>query len=84
MSAYLNIAQIIVSIILMVVVLLQSKGASFSGTFNNDASVFRTRRGLEKTLFQLAIGLAVVFVIISVLSVLFTATTGTVTTGATG
>ena len=76
MSSYLNVAQIIISIVLMVVILLQSKGAGFSGTFNNDASVFRTRRGLEKTLFQLAIGLAVVFVIISVLSVLFTSTSG--------
>lgn len=75
MSSYLNVAQIIISIVMMVVILLQSKGAGFSGTFNNDASVFRTRRGLEKTLFQLAIGLAVVFVIISVLSVLLTATT---------
>ncbi len=75
LSSYLNVAQIIISVVLMVVILLQSKGASFSGTFNNDASVFRTRRGLEKTLFQLAIGLAVVFVIVSVLSVLFSAST---------
>jgi preprotein translocase subunit SecG len=65
------VAQIIISLILMVVILLQSKGASFSGTFNNEASVFRTRRGLEKTLFQLAIGLAIVFIVISVLSVVF-------------
>ena len=71
MSAYLNIAQIIISIVLMVVILLQAKGAGFSGTFNNDASVFRTRRGLEKTLFQLAIGLSVVFVVVSVASVFF-------------
>ncbi len=77
MSSYLNIAQIIISIVMMVVILLQSKGASFSGTFQNDASVFRTRRGIEKTLFQLAIGLAVVFVIISVLSVVFSASTAT-------
>ncbi len=82
LSSYLNVAQIIISIVLMVVILLQSKGASFSGTFNNDASVFRTRRGLEKTLFQLAIGLAVVFVIISILSVLVSSTGAT--TGTTG
>ncbi len=77
LSAYLNVAQIIISIVLMVVILLQSKGASFSGTFNNDASVFRTRRGLEKTLFQLAIGLSAVFVIVSILSVLVSANAGT-------
>ncbi len=77
MSSYVNVAQIIIAIVLMVVVLLQSKGASFSGTFNNDASVFRTRRGLEKTLFQLAIGLAAVFIVISILSVIVSGTAGT-------
>ncbi len=77
MSSYLNVAQIIISIVLMVVILLQSKGAGFSGTFNNDASVFRTRRGLEKTLFQLAIGLAAVFIVISILSVIVSANAGT-------
>jgi preprotein translocase subunit SecG len=70
LSAYLNVAQIIISLVLMVVILLQAKGASFSGTFNNDASVFRTRRGLEKTLFQLAIGLSVVFILVSIASVM--------------
>ncbi len=77
MSSYLNVAQIIISIVLMVVILLQSKGAGFNGTFNNDASVFRTRRGLEKTLFQLAIGLAAVFVVVSILSVLVSSTSAT-------
>ncbi len=69
MSAYLNIAQIIISLVLVFVLLLQAKGSGFSGTFNNDASVFRTRRGVEKTLFQMSIGLAVVFVLVSILSV---------------
>jgi preprotein translocase subunit SecG len=68
-SVYLNVAQILISLLLIFVVLLQSKGSSFSGAFSNDASVFRTRRGLEKTLFQLSLGLAGVFVVISILSV---------------
>ncbi len=70
MSVYLNIAQIIVSVVLIVVVLLQTKGSTFSGAFGADASVFRTRRGLEKTLFQLGLGLAALFVLISIASVL--------------
>ena len=69
MVTYFNIAQIIISIVLMVVILTQSKGAGFSGTFSNDSSIFRTRRGVEKTLFQATIGLAVVWVIVSILSV---------------
>jgi preprotein translocase subunit SecG len=66
---YFNIAEIIISIVLILVLLLQTRGAGFDGTFSSDSSVFRTRRGIEKTLFQLTIALAVVFVVISVLSV---------------
>ena len=69
MVTYFNIAEIIISVVLIVVLLLQSRGSGFNGTFNSDTSVFRTRRGVEKTLFQLTIVLVVVFVVISVLSV---------------
>ena len=70
MVTYFNVAEIIVSIVLVAVLLLQSRGAGFNGTFSSDSSVFRTRRGIEKTLFQLTIVLAVVFAVISVLSVI--------------
>jgi preprotein translocase subunit SecG len=66
---YFNIAEIVVSIVLILVLLVQARGGGFNGTFNSDSSVFRSRRGVEKTLFQMTIGLAAVFVIISVLSV---------------
>jgi preprotein translocase subunit SecG len=67
---YLNVAEIIISIVLILVLLVQTRGAGFNGTFNSDSSVYRSRRGLEKTLFQLTIGLTIVFVIVSVLSVI--------------
>ncbi len=70
MTTYLNVAQIIISIVLILVILLQTKGSSFSGAFQTDASVFRTRRGVEKTLFQLSIGLAALFVLVSIVSVM--------------
>lgn len=70
MVTYFNIAEIIVSIVLIFVLLLQTRGAGFNGTFNSDSSVFRSRRGVEKTLFQLTIALAVVFAAISILSVI--------------
>jgi preprotein translocase subunit SecG len=70
LTTYFNVAEIIISIILILVLLVQTRGAGFNGTFNSDSSVFRSRRGVEKTLFQLTIALAVVFVIISVLSVI--------------
>jgi preprotein translocase subunit SecG len=59
-SSSLFIVQIILSIAMMVVVLLQSKGG-LGGLFGGEGSVFHRRRGVEKTLFQVTIGLAVIF-----------------------
>jgi preprotein translocase subunit SecG len=66
----LNIAQILVSIALSVVLLLQAKGSGFGAGLGGSTSMFRTRRGIEKTLFQLTIVLVILFVIISLFSVL--------------
>ena len=68
MSAYLNVAQIIISSALLIAVLLQSQGRNFSGAFSNDQAIVRTRRGLEKTLFQATLVLGVVFVVVSIVS----------------
>jgi preprotein translocase subunit SecG len=70
-SNYINLAQLLISIILIVVVLLQSRGGDIGAAFGagGGGSSFRTRRGLEKTLFQLTILLAVIFVGMSALSV---------------
>jgi len=69
---YLNLAQMLISIVLIIVVLLQTRGADIGSAFGGGGgggSTFRTRRGLEKTLFQLTIVLAFIFVIISAASV---------------
>jgi len=71
-ETYLNIVQIIISIIVIAVVLLQARGSGFSATFSSDTSIYRTRRGVERTLFNVTIALAVLFVGISILSVIFT------------
>ena len=72
-SNFLNLAQLLISIILIVVVLLQTRGgdigAAFGGGGGGGGSSFRTRRGLEKTLFQLTILLAIIFVGVSAMSV---------------
>jgi len=65
----LNIIQILVSIALIVLLILQSKGGSLSRMFGGESSVYRTRRGVEKTVFQFTIGLIVLFIIVSVISV---------------
>jgi preprotein translocase subunit SecG len=64
----LLVGQIVVSIALMASVLLQSRGAGLGATFGGDSSVYRSRRGIEKRLFQFTVILAVLFVIFSVAS----------------
>ncbi|MCS7246073.1 MAG: preprotein translocase subunit SecG [Thermomicrobium sp.] len=68
METAFYLAIILVSLVLMAVILLQSKASGFSGAFGGDTSaIYRTRRGLERTLFQLAIGVAFVFVVLSII-----------------
>ncbi len=67
MGPYLNIIQIIVSITLIVIILLQVKGEALGGAFGGPG-VARTRRGLERTLFNATIALSAIFLLISFLS----------------
>ena len=69
---YIHTAQILVSIVLTIIILLQAKGSGVGAAFGGGTSgSFRTRRGVEKTLFQLTIALTVIFIVLSVLSVRF-------------
>ena len=71
MGPYLNIIQIIISVTLMAIILTQVKGEGGGGMFGGGIGVARTRRGLERTLFNATIVLAVVFLLISFLSAFF-------------
>ena len=68
MQLYLNVAQIVLSIALVLAILLQVRGGGLGGIFGQADTVFRTKRGVERTLFQLTIVLVVLFVIISIVS----------------
>lgn len=67
----LNALQIVVSVILILIILLQVKGSGFGAALGgmSGGSVYRTKRGLERTLFQATIILTLVFIFISFLSV---------------
>ena len=72
MTKYLNIAQIIVSVTLIALVILQSRGGSAGRMFGGSGdSVFRTRRGVEKIMFRLTIAVIVLFFLMSVASVVW-------------
>ena len=67
MDTYISLAVILMVGLLVASILMQVKGAG-GGLFGGGAAQFRTRRGVEKTLFQITIGLAVVFVILAILN----------------
>jgi preprotein translocase subunit SecG len=68
---YIEIIQIVISVALIAIILVQAKGrGGLGGIFGGDGAVYHTRRGVEKTLFSITIGLAALFFIISVISVI--------------
>ena len=69
MQTYFNVAQIVLSVALILVILLQVRGGGLGGIFGQADTVYRTKRGIERTLFQLTIVLIVMFLIIAVLTV---------------
>ena len=71
MPVYLTVAQIVLSIALILVILFQVKGGGLGGIFGQPSSVYRTKRGVEKRLFQLTIVLAVLFIIASIMALKF-------------
>lgn len=68
MQTYLNIAQIVLSVAIIAVVLLQVKGGGLGGIFGQPDTVFRTKRGVERLLFQLTIVLMILFITVSILT----------------
>ncbi len=62
MSKMLSIIQIIVSLLLVASILFQSREGGLSSLFGGGGEVYRTKRGLEKTIFIATIFLAVIFI----------------------
>jgi preprotein translocase subunit SecG len=72
-STYLNIGLIITSVALIASVILQSKGAGLGGLTGADTGgVFSARRGIEKTLFRITIGLSFLFFGLAIATVIVT------------
>ena len=68
----LQIIQILTSIALIVVIILQAQGQGLGGLFGGADSmgITKTRRGLEKTLFQITVGLSVAFLANAIIQLL--------------
>ena len=72
MQTYLNVAIIVVALALILTVLLQVRGGGLGGIFGQADTVYRTKRGVEKTLFQLTLILVVIFLSLSLVAVWIT------------
>jgi preprotein translocase subunit SecG len=68
MQTYLNVAQIVLAVALTLIILLQVRGGGLGGIFGQPDTVYRTKRGVEKTMFQLTIALSVLFIIVAIIS----------------
>ena len=70
MLTYLYIIQIIISVALIAAVLLQTKGSGLGGIFGSQGAVYTSRRGVEKTIFNVTIGLIVAFFVFATIIVI--------------
>jgi preprotein translocase subunit SecG len=71
----LALGQILVSIALIIAILLQARGVGLSGTFGGDSAVYRSRRGVERRLWQFTIVLLVLFVVFSLATFILASST---------
>ena len=75
MNPFLAVGQILVSISVVFAILLQARGTGLSGTFGGDSAVYRSRRGIERRLWQFTVVLIVLFMLFSLASFVFSPTT---------
>ena len=68
MAQIINILQIIVSILLIVAVMIQNRGAGMGSAFGGDSAVYRTKRGAEKSIFIATIILVILFLGLSLVN----------------
>ena len=70
MAFYFSVTLITVSIVLIGLVLLQTRGSGLGSIFGGDGGVYKTRRGMEKTVFNMTIVFSVIFLVVSLMTVL--------------
>ena len=68
MNPALAAGQLIVSVALGLAILLQARGSGLGGTFGGDSAVYRSRRGIERRLWQFTIVLIALFAVFSLAS----------------
>ena len=72
MKQIILIAQVVISVLIVIAVLMQNRGSGLSGVFGGTGAIYRTKRGLEKGLFILTIVLVILFIAIGVANLVVT------------
>ncbi|MDD4995232.1 MAG: preprotein translocase subunit SecG [Patescibacteria group bacterium] len=70
MEKIIGIVEIVISIILVTTILLQARGTGLGSAFGGDSNVYRTKRGIEKTLFTISIVFGVLFFLVGLLNII--------------
>jgi len=70
MKEYLPILQIVISLLLIIVILLQQKGEGLGSAFGGTSGFYATQRGIQKKIFFATIVLAVLFILISLFNLI--------------
>ena len=70
MNQVIFLIQIVLAIFIILAILIQQKGTGLGGTFGGEISFYRTKRGAEKMLFYLTIGLVVLFILSSIIGLI--------------
>ncbi len=74
MQTYVNIAMIIVSLLLVVLVIIGARNSQVGNVFGGDSPVYHTRRGVERTLFNATVWVSVIFFALAIVSVILEGT----------
>jgi len=67
----ISLIQIILGLVLVLVIILQQKGSGLGAAFGGDLSFYRTKRGAEKLLFYSTIVISLLFILSSLIGLLF-------------
>jgi len=71
MQQYLPLAQIIVSIFLVILILLQQRGTALGSAFGQEGGFYATRRGIQKKILWATIAFGVLFILLALLNLIF-------------
>ncbi len=70
MAPYLSIIEIVLAVVVTILVLIQAKGSDLGGFLGGGESTFRTRRGVEATLYRATVGFFILFFVVTFLTFL--------------